>query len=65
MVIIPIKEHENIERALKRYKNKCDRIRLVQEVKRRRTYVKPSLKRRKELQKAIYMNQFKTKKAHS
>ena len=56
MLIIERKENESIDRALKRYKRKHRRIKLRNELSRRKNFVKPSVKRRKEVLSAIYKN---------
>ncbi|MDZ4749608.1 MAG: 30S ribosomal protein S21 [Saprospiraceae bacterium] len=58
MLIIEVKETESIDRALKRYKRKVQNVRLIQELRRRKEFVKPSVSRRNEILKAVY----KTKK---
>ena len=58
MLIIEVKETESIDRALKRYKRKVQNVRLIQELRRRKEFVKPSVVRRNEVLKAVY----KTKK---
>ena len=59
MLIIPIKEGENIDRALKRFKRKFDRTGKMRELRRRQYYNKPSNKRREELQKAQYVQRLR------
>ncbi len=59
MIIIPIKEGENIERALKRYKKKFERTGTLKELRNRKQYTKPSVERRAEKLKAIYVEQLK------
>jgi small subunit ribosomal protein S21 len=54
MIIIPIKEGENIERALKKFKKKFDRTGVIRELRERQKYTKPSAKKRKMIEKAIY-----------
>lgn len=61
MLIIPIEGGENIEKALKRYRNKCDKMRLRNVLRNRQYYTKPSVKRRQEIQKAIYTARYLTK----
>lgn len=56
MLIIPVKEGENIERALKKFKKKYDRTGVVKELRRRQQFIKPSVLNRKEKLKAIYVN---------
>ncbi|NND93402.1 MAG: 30S ribosomal protein S21 [Flavobacteriales bacterium] len=57
MLVIPVKEGENIERALKRYKKKFDRTGVVRELRRRQVYTKDSVVRREEMKKAAYINE--------
>lgn len=55
MIIVPIKEGENIERALKKFKRKFEKTGTVRELRNRKTFVKKSVKRREEINKAIYV----------
>ncbi|MDF1672214.1 MAG: 30S ribosomal protein S21 [Vicingaceae bacterium] len=59
MIIIPIKEGENIERALKRYKKKFERTGALKELRNRKQYDKPSVVKRAEKIKAIYVEQLR------
>ena len=43
MLIIPVKEGENIDRALKRYKRKFDKIGIVRELRDRQQFTKSSI----------------------
>ena len=55
MLIIPVKEGENIDRALKRYKRKFDRTGTMRQLRTRQQFTKPSVKRRQEVLKAQYV----------
>lgn len=55
MIIVPLKEGENIERALKRFKRKFEKTGAIRELRARKNFVKPSVRKRKQLQKAIYV----------
>ena len=55
MLIIPVKDGENIDRALKRFKRKFDRTGTMRQLRARQAFTKPSVKRRKEIQKAEYI----------
>lgn len=55
MLIIPIKDGENIDRALKRYKRKFDKTGVVRQLRARQQFTKPSVVRRAEIQKAAYI----------
>ena len=57
MIIVPIKEGENIERALKRFKRKFERTGVVKELRKRQAFIKPSVDRRKKKQHAVYVQQ--------
>ena len=54
MLIIEVKEGENIDRALKRYKRKFNETGVMKELRSRREFTKPSVKRRNEVLKAKY-----------
>ncbi|ESU23465.1 30S ribosomal protein S21 [Flavobacterium enshiense DK69] len=55
MLIIPIKDGENIDRALKRYKRKFDKTGTVRQLRARQAFTKPSVTRRAQIQKAQYI----------
>ena len=61
MIIVDASKHKNIESALKEYKNKHAKIGIVQELRERQTYVKPSVKRREEVLSAVYKESKKKK----
>jgi len=54
MLIVQIKD-KNIEGALKVLKNKVQKTKMVQQLRERQEYVKPSVRRRGEILKAIYI----------
>ncbi len=55
MLIVQVKEGENIDRALKRYKRKFDRTKTMRELRGRQQFTKPSVVRRAQVQKAEYI----------
>ena len=61
MLIIPIKEGENIDRALKRFKGKFDKTGTKRSLQTRKQFVKPSVKRRAQIQKAQYIQNLRDK----
>ncbi len=61
MIIVPLKEGENIERALKKFKRKFEKTGVMRELRSRQAFVKPSVKRREELKKAIYVQKLQEK----
>lgn len=57
MIIVPIKEGENIERALKKFKRKYEKTGVVKELRRRQAFEKPSITKRKQKIHAVYVQQ--------
>ncbi|CAM4148416.1 30S ribosomal protein S21 [Gillisia limnaea] len=55
MLIIPVKDGENIDRALKRFKRKFDRTGTMRQLRSRQAFTKPSVERRAQVQKAEYI----------
>ncbi|MCQ2154408.1 MAG: 30S ribosomal protein S21 [Bacteroidales bacterium] len=56
MIIVPVKDGENIEKALKKFKRKFEKTGAVRELRSRREFTKPSVKARMAKMKAIYVN---------
>ena len=59
MLRIPIKDGENIDRALKRYKRKFDKTGTKRALYSRKQFEKPSIVRRAEIKKAQYLQTLK------
>jgi small subunit ribosomal protein S21 len=57
MIIIDVTKFGSIEHALKVYKQKHNKVGTVRELRDRQVFTKPSVKRRKEVLKAIYKEQ--------
>jgi len=55
MIIVPVKEGENIEKALKKFKRKYEKTGVVKELRRRQAFEKPSISNRKQKLHAIYV----------
>jgi small subunit ribosomal protein S21 len=55
MIIVPVKEGENIERALKKFKRKFEKTGVVKELRRRQQFDKPSVRKRLAKEHAIYV----------
>lgn len=55
MIIVPVKEGENIERALKKFKRKFERTGVIKELRSRQQYDKPSVKKRLKMEHAVYV----------
>ncbi|MFB9121184.1 30S ribosomal protein S21 [Bergeyella porcorum] len=54
MLIIPVKDGESIDRALKRYKRKFDKTGVVRSLRARQQFTKPSVIRRAKVAKAAH-----------
>jgi small subunit ribosomal protein S21 len=59
MIIVPVKEGESIDRALKKYKRKFEKTGVVKELRERQKFTKPSVLKREERLKAIYVQQLR------
>lgn len=57
MLIIDSKDCENIDKALKKYKKKFERARILTELRDRQAFTKPSVKRRDQVLRAAYRQQ--------
>ena len=57
MLIIDSKDCENIDKALKKYKKKFEKSRVLLQLRERQSFTKPSVKRRTEVLKAVYKQQ--------
>jgi small subunit ribosomal protein S21 len=55
MIVVPLKEGENIEKALKKFKRKFEKTGVVKELRNRQAFSKPSVEKRKQIMKAIYV----------
>jgi len=53
---VKVKDGEPFEKALRRFKKKCNKEGIMQKLKESRHYEKPSARRRRKLQKAISRN---------
>ena len=59
MIIVPVKECENIEKALKKFKRKFERTGIVKELRSRQAFEKPSVTNREKMMKAVYVQQLR------
>ena len=57
MLIIDSKDCENIDKALKKYKKKFEKSKVLLQLRARQAFIKPSIRRRGELLKAVYKQQ--------
>ena len=65
MIIVPVKEGENIDRALKRFKRKFEKTGVVKEMRRRQAFEKPSITKREQKLHAIYIQDLKSQEENS
>lgn len=61
MLIIPVKEGEAIERALKRFKRKFDKTGTMKQLRSRQQFNKPSVVKRQQKVKAVYVQGLRNK----
>jgi small subunit ribosomal protein S21 len=57
MLSIPLKEGDNIERSLKKYKRKFEKTKVLRQLRARQAFIKPSVMNRKKVKKAVYVEQ--------
>ena len=55
MIVVPVKEGENIEKALKKFKRKFEKTGVIKELGNRQAFEKPSVANRKKIMRAIYI----------
>jgi len=55
MIVVPLKEGESIEKALKKFKRKFEKTGVVKELRSRQAFTKPSVEKRKQRIRAVYV----------
>ena len=55
MIVVPVKEGENIERVLKKFKRKFEKTGVVKELRARQQFDKPSVLNRLKMERAVYV----------
>ena len=60
MIVVPVKEGENIEKALKKFKRKYEKTGVVKELRSRQQFDKPSVKKRLKMEHAIYVQKLRS-----
>ena len=63
MIVVSVKEGETIDRALKKLKRKFEKTGVVRELRVRQKFTKPSVIRREQRLKAVYVQQLASKEA--
>lgn len=61
MIIVPVKDGENIERALKKFKRKFEKTGVIKELRARQQFDKPSVLKRLKMERAIYVQKLRSK----
>jgi len=64
MLIVNVDNKTPIEKALKLFKSKVIKTKLMTELKNRKDFTKKSIVRRNEVNKAIYVQKLKTKESY-
>ena len=59
MIIVQVKEGENIERALKKFKRKFEKTGVVKELRARQQFDKPSVINRLKREHAVYVQRMR------
>ena len=57
MIVVPVKEGENIEKALKKFKRKFEKTGVVKELRKHQAFQKPSITKRQAKLRAAYVQQ--------
>jgi small subunit ribosomal protein S21 len=60
MILVPIKEGESVDRALKKLKRKFEKMGIVKELRERQKFTKPSIVKREQRIKAAYVQHLRT-----
>lgn len=55
MIVVPVKEGENIEKSLKKFKRKFEKTGVVKELRNRQQFDKPSVVNRLKKERAVYV----------
>ena len=59
MIIVQVKEGDNIEKALKKFKRKFEKTGIVKDLRSRQAFEKPSVTNRKKMMKAVYVQKLR------
>jgi small subunit ribosomal protein S21 len=62
MIIVQVKDGESIDKALKKYKKKFEKTGVVKQLRERQKFTKPSIERRQQIIKAVYVEGLKREK---
>ncbi|MBR3977795.1 MAG: 30S ribosomal protein S21 [Bacteroidaceae bacterium] len=59
MIVVPVKEGENIDRALKKFKRKFEKTGVIKELRARQQFDKPSVLKRLKMEHAVYVQKLR------
>lgn len=59
MIIVKINKGDSIEKAIKTFKRKYDKTKVVKELRKKQAFIKPSVIKRDKKLKAIYIQKLK------
>ena len=59
MIVVPVKEGENIEKALKKFKRKFEKTGVVKELRASQQFDKPSVVKRLQREHAVYVQRMR------
>ncbi|MHA7877676.1 MAG: 30S ribosomal protein S21 [Bacteroidota bacterium] len=59
-IVIRVKDNETVDRALKRFKKKFEKVGILKKLRKRMFYKKPSMEQREQRLKAIYRQKMQT-----
>jgi small subunit ribosomal protein S21 len=54
MIVVAIKENETLDKALKKYKKKFEKLGMIKELRARQAFEKKSVSRKNEIKRAAY-----------
>ena len=60
MLVIDTRESDSLDKALKKYKKKYEKARILKELRGRQAYVKPSVRKRNVVLKAVMTQEYRT-----
>ncbi|MBA5629954.1 30S ribosomal protein S21 [Moheibacter lacus] len=58
MLIVQVKESESIDKAIKRYRKKYQRTKVLKQIRANQQFIKKSIEKREQRKKAVYKQQF-------
>ncbi len=59
MIIVPVKDGESIERALRKFKRKFEKTGVIKEIRERQAFTKDCVVYRTQIKKAVYVEKLR------